>query len=209
MSPPGWQKMSAKPCNRNAEESFPVLNLKSREQKPPDPLLIQDKNVLQPRLDPLPVVGQQRRRVLLEAIGEEERHTAGRHDLDDLMDHTLRHGPRAVADINRHSSLVTGSMAAQTQCSERARRSTASAALTSPVLTALSRAKSSSSCTCVTRTSWRKYREKAAACSATSTSHARTVLGLTSNTRATARMPKPSANAPTAHTSRSGETRLP
>ena len=44
--------MSAKPCNRNAEESFPVLSLKSREQKPPNPLLIQDKNVLQPRYDP-------------------------------------------------------------------------------------------------------------------------------------------------------------
>src|SRR6266571_3249507 len=48
MSPPGCQKMSAKPCNRNAEESFPVLSLKSREQKPPNPLLIQDKDVLQP-----------------------------------------------------------------------------------------------------------------------------------------------------------------
>src|SRR3989442_15032104 len=50
MSPPGYQKMSAKPCNRNAKESFPVLSLKSREQKPPNSLLIQDKNVLQPRL---------------------------------------------------------------------------------------------------------------------------------------------------------------
>src|SRR5262249_16171776 len=48
MSPLGCQKMSAKPCNRNAEESFPVLSLKSREQKPPNPLLIQDKDVLQP-----------------------------------------------------------------------------------------------------------------------------------------------------------------
>src|SRR5438552_14585919 len=48
MSPPGCQKMSAKPCNRNAEERFPVLSLKGREQKPPNPLLIQDKNVLQP-----------------------------------------------------------------------------------------------------------------------------------------------------------------
>src|SRR3989442_1574582 len=51
MSPPGCQKMSAKPCNRNAEESFPVLSLKSREQKPPNSLLIQDKNVLQPSAD--------------------------------------------------------------------------------------------------------------------------------------------------------------
>src|SRR5712691_10946357 len=49
MSPPGCQKMWVKPCNRNAEESFPVLSLKSREQKPPNHLLIQDKDVLQPR----------------------------------------------------------------------------------------------------------------------------------------------------------------
>src|SRR6266568_4402724 len=48
MSPPGCPKMWVKPCNRNAEESFPVLSLKSREQKPPNPLLIQDKDVLQP-----------------------------------------------------------------------------------------------------------------------------------------------------------------
>src|SRR3989442_10680009 len=48
MSPPGCPKMWVKPCNRNAEERFPVLSLKSREQKPPNPLLIQDKNVLQP-----------------------------------------------------------------------------------------------------------------------------------------------------------------
>src|SRR5262249_33152414 len=48
MSPHGCPKMSAKLCNRNAEESFPVLSLKSWEQKPPNPLLIQDKNVLQP-----------------------------------------------------------------------------------------------------------------------------------------------------------------
>src|SRR5215475_8888425 len=53
MSPPGCQKISATPCNRNAEESFPVLSLKSREQKPPNSLLIQDKNVLQPSVDRL------------------------------------------------------------------------------------------------------------------------------------------------------------
>src|SRR5438105_4733977 len=44
MSPRGCQKMSAKPCNQNAEENFPVLSLKRREQKPPNPLLIQDKD---------------------------------------------------------------------------------------------------------------------------------------------------------------------
>src|SRR5262249_48148865 len=48
MSPPGCQKMLAKPCNQNAEESFPVHSLKSQAQKPPNPLLIQDKNILQP-----------------------------------------------------------------------------------------------------------------------------------------------------------------
>src|SRR5437764_2441161 len=54
MSPAGCPKMSATPCNRNADESFPVLRLKSREQKSPTPLLIQDKDVLQPSLGVLP-----------------------------------------------------------------------------------------------------------------------------------------------------------
>src|SRR6266446_4135736 len=49
MSPPGCQKMSAKPCRQNAEESCPVLSLQSGEQKPPNSLLIQDKDVLQSR----------------------------------------------------------------------------------------------------------------------------------------------------------------
>src|SRR5215510_1703016 len=133
------------------------------------------------RLDPLAIVRQQRGRVLLEAIGEKERYPARRQHLGHLVDHALRHGQRAVA----------------------------TASLTSPVFTALRRAKSSSSCTWVTRTSCSKYCEKAAACSATSTNQARTVLGSTSNTRATARMPQPSASVPTAHTSFSGATRLP
>ena len=49
--------------------------------------------------DAMAVVCQQRRRVLLEAIGEEERHTAGRQHLDGLVDHALRHGQRTIADI--------------------------------------------------------------------------------------------------------------
>src|SRR5947209_17254621 len=64
MSPPGCQKMSAKPCNRNAEENFPVLSLKSREQKPPNSLLIQDKNVLQPTWQPPSSPGRESAAVL-------------------------------------------------------------------------------------------------------------------------------------------------
>jgi hypothetical protein len=44
--------MWVKPCNRNAAESFPVPSLESREQKPPNHLLIQDKDVLQPTSAP-------------------------------------------------------------------------------------------------------------------------------------------------------------
>src|SRR5215471_16877793 len=87
------------------------------------------------------------------------------------------------------SSLVTGSIAVHTQCGARDRRVMASASLTSPACTALSSAKSSSSWTCVTCTSCKKYRAKAVAWSATSTNHCSTVFGSTSKTRATARMP--------------------
>ena len=55
MSPPGCQKISAKPCDQNAEESFPGLSLKSEEQKPPNPLLIRDKDVQQLGLEPTAV----------------------------------------------------------------------------------------------------------------------------------------------------------
>jgi hypothetical protein len=61
----------------------------------------------------------------------------------------------------------------------------------------------------VTRTSCKKCREKAAAWSATSLNQVRTVLGSTSNTRATARIPRPSASAPTAQTNISSGTCLP
>src|SRR5262245_631515 len=61
------------------------------------------------------------------------------------------------------SSLVTGSIAAHTQWGERDRRVKASTSLTSPAFTALSSAKSSSSWTCVTRTSCKKDWEKAVA----------------------------------------------
>jgi hypothetical protein len=57
------------------------------------------------RPDPLAVVRQQRRRILLEAIGEEERDTAGRQHLDDLVHHTWRHGQCALADVEGQEQL--------------------------------------------------------------------------------------------------------
>src|SRR5262249_50470397 len=50
-------------------------------------------------LDPLPVVGKQRGQIVFEPIGEKQRDTAGRQHLHDLMDHTLRHGQRAVPAV--------------------------------------------------------------------------------------------------------------
>ena len=79
----------------------------------------------------------------------------------------------------------------------------------SPATTALSKAKSSSNCTCLTRTSCRTCREKACSCSAASTSHCSTVFGSTSNTRAVPRMPKPSARHAMTRTMSSTEVRLP
>ena len=43
MSLHGYQKMSAKPCKQDAEESLPVRSLSNRKPKPPNCLLIQDK----------------------------------------------------------------------------------------------------------------------------------------------------------------------
>jgi len=59
-------------------------------------------------LDPLPRVRQQGRRIRLEAIGQKQRHTVGRQHLHDLMHHALRHGQRAVADVDRQQQFRHG-----------------------------------------------------------------------------------------------------
>ena len=51
---------------------------------------------------------QQRGGVLFEAVGQEERHTAGRQHLHHLMDHALRHGQRPVPDVERQEQLGHG-----------------------------------------------------------------------------------------------------
>jgi len=80
---------------------------------------------------------------------------------------------------------------------------------TEPSFTALSRAKSSSRCTCLTRTSCRTWRENAWSWSAASTHQCRAVFGSTSNTRAVPRIPSPSARHERTRTMRSTEARLP
>src|SRR5215475_13036490 len=59
-------------------------------------------------LHPLAEMGEERCGVLLEAVGQEERHTARGQPLDDLMDYSLRHGQRAVTDIDHHQQLARG-----------------------------------------------------------------------------------------------------
>ena len=76
------------------------------------------------------------------------------------------------------SSLLSGSIATQIHWDRRSSRSMASASLTAPSLTALSRANSSSSWTCLTRTSCRACRENAWSCSAASTSHCQDCIGI-------------------------------
>src|SRR5215510_13179957 len=57
------------------------------------------------RLYPVPIVGQQGGRILLQAIGQKQRHTAWRQDLDDLMDDPLRHRQGALADLEGQQQL--------------------------------------------------------------------------------------------------------
>ena len=58
------------------------------------------------RLYPLAHVGQQRCGILLEPIGEKQRHTAGRQPLHDLMDQALRYRERALTDVDRQQQLA-------------------------------------------------------------------------------------------------------
>jgi len=50
-------------------------------------------------------MGEERCSVLLEAVSEEEGRTAGRQYLNDLVDHTLRHGQRPVPDVEGQQQL--------------------------------------------------------------------------------------------------------
>src|SRR5262249_37167171 len=59
-------------------------------------------------LHPLAEMGEERCGILLEAVGQEERHTAGRQQLADLVDHALRHGQRAFAHIDGQQQLGDG-----------------------------------------------------------------------------------------------------
>ena len=54
----------------------------------------------------MPIVGQQGSRILLQAIGQKQRHTAGRQDLDDLVDDPLRHRQGALADVEGQQQLA-------------------------------------------------------------------------------------------------------
>src|SRR5215470_18102091 len=160
-------------------------------------------------LHPVPIVGEQSCQILSKPVRQKEGGAVGGQDLRYLMHHGLCHGQRTFTHIDGQHNLLSGSMAIHTQEGERSGRSIASAAVTSLVLTVLSRAKSSSSWTWWTRTSCRMYREKACSCSTASSNHCSTVLGSTSNIRAVPRMPSPSARQARTHTMSSTGARLP
>jgi hypothetical protein len=58
------------------------------------------------RLHPLAERSEERSGILLAAVGQEEWHTAGCQHRDDLRDHALRHGQRAIADGDRQPQLA-------------------------------------------------------------------------------------------------------
>jgi hypothetical protein len=57
-------------------------------------------------LDPVPIRRQQCPRLLLESIGEAQRHTVRRQDLGDLMHHALGHSQGAVTAVDRQQQLT-------------------------------------------------------------------------------------------------------
>ena len=57
---------------------------------------------------PVAIVGQQGRHILPKAIREQERRTVGGHDLRDVVDKALRHGPRAIPDVKRAQECALG-----------------------------------------------------------------------------------------------------
>jgi len=145
--------------------------------------------------------GPQRRAVILEPIGEHAGPAARGQHLNDLIDQPLRPGQGTRAHVDRSQACA--------RRGERSRRSLASAAVIWPALTTVSTAEHASRWTWLPCTSCSRAREPASRWSAASIHHASMGFGSTVHTRATARMPSPSAKAPTAHTTRSGATRGP
>ena len=60
------------------------------------------------RLHPRPLVREQGRGILAQAVGQKERRTVGRQHLRDVVDDTLCHGQGAVAAVARHQQLGHG-----------------------------------------------------------------------------------------------------
>jgi hypothetical protein len=53
-------------------------------------------------------VGEQRSQIVFEPIGEQQRDTAWRQHLHDLMDEALRHCERAIPDVDRQQQFAFG-----------------------------------------------------------------------------------------------------
>jgi len=59
-----------------------------------------------PGLNPLTVVRDQRDKVVVKAVRQQERGAVRREDLGELMDEPLGHGEGALTDINRQDELA-------------------------------------------------------------------------------------------------------
>src|SRR5262245_18739696 len=91
-------------------------------------------------------MGQQRRSVVLEPIGEKQRNTVRRHHLGHLMNHPLRHSQRVRLPISTTTrSLLVGSISVHTQDGAHSRRKMALSSLIAPALMSLNTAYNSSS----------------------------------------------------------------
>src|SRR5947207_1295706 len=58
------------------------------------------------RVYPMPIVREQGRHILPKAIREQQRSTAGGHDLRDVVDQALRHRQRALPDVKREQEFT-------------------------------------------------------------------------------------------------------
>src|SRR3989454_3874527 len=56
-------------------------------------------------LHPLPIVRQQGRQILPKSVGEKQRGTVGGQDLCHMVDKALRHGERALPDVDRQQQF--------------------------------------------------------------------------------------------------------
>src|SRR6266571_6526646 len=96
------------PYQAPAADGLDHLRVEQWWQRHPARLGSRALDALALRLYPVPIVREQGCHVLLQSVRQKQWGTVWREHLDHLMDHALRHGQRAVPDVDGQQEIRDG-----------------------------------------------------------------------------------------------------